>query len=111
MALLSEEQVQAAFDWLTENEDKIGAARGMVIRTKYRVERVEARLILQSLETSEAKRKAWARSHETYEDACEAHAAAEEVWARLQDQRDRCYVIIEAWRTIAANERGLRRIG
>lgn len=111
MALLTDEQVQAAFDWLHQNSDVIGATRATVIRTKYRVERVKARLTLASFESSDAKRRAWAESQEEYAAACEAHADAEGRWAALQDEKEKCGLIIEAWRSINANERGMRKIG
>ena len=48
-SLLREDQVQAAFDWLHENSDRIGAARGQVIRLEYKVKRVLARKMLAAL--------------------------------------------------------------
>ena len=48
MALLTEESVQALFDWMTrpESSDDIGAARGAMELTKNRIDIVEARRIL-----------------------------------------------------------------
>jgi len=109
--LLTHEQVQAAFDVLTSSSEAAGAARGMVIRTEYKAKRVFARLYLQSTEKTADARKAWATCHEEYDAACEAHAAAEDEWERLKDQRNKAELIIEAWRTMSSNERGIMRAG
>ena len=110
MRLLTEEQVQTAFDWLHENSERIGAARGMVIRTEYKAKRVLARKMLQA-QGPEWQRKAEAACDPEYEAACEAHAHAEEQWEYLRDQRNKCELILEAWRTMSANDRGIRKVG
>jgi len=91
------------------NSDAMGAARGMQIRTEYKVGQTRARLMRQSSESSADKRRAEAEASDEYAEACEKHAAAEAEWERLRDQRNKCELIIEAWRSIQANERGLQR--
>lgn len=109
MSLLTEEQVQAAFDWLQSSDEQIASARTRAVISKYEVERVEARLILSSMETSDAKRRAWARAHEDYKKACQEHADAEGEWEMMRRKRERCELIAEVWRTQQANGRGLSR--
>jgi hypothetical protein len=107
--MLTEAHVNAAFDWMLANSDIIGAARGMQIRTEYQVGQVRARLMRASQESSADKRRAEAEAADDYAIACEKHAQAEAEWERLRDQRNKCELIIEAWRSIQANERGLQR--
>lgn len=109
--LLTEAQVQAAFDWLLQSSAKIGAARAMVLRREYRAKAVHARLLLQAPDGPMERKKAWATAHEAYEQACADHADAVEAWECLQDERNKTALILEAWRTISANDRGLRRVG
>lgn len=109
--LLTEDQVQAAFDVLTANSDAIGAARGMVIRTEYKVKRVFSRLYMNSDEKTNDGKKSWAICHPEYGQACEEHAQAEERWEYLKDQRNKAELVIEAWRTMSSNERGIMRAG
>lgn len=107
MALLTEESVQALFDWMTrpESSDDIGAARGAMELTKNRIDIVEARLFLASMESSDAKRKAAARAHPDYERACEAAAKAAERYEKLRQQARQWELVQESWRTLHANER------
>jgi hypothetical protein len=109
MPLLTLEQVQAAHDISSELPEKMGVARAKVIETKDKKEQEEARLILASLETSEGKRKAWAKSHPDYIRACKEHAEAEGIWARLQQTQTHCTMVLELYRTESANERGISR--
>jgi putative IMPACT (imprinted ancient) family translation regulator len=109
--LLTADQVQAAFDVITANSEATGAARGMVIRTEYKAKRVHARLTLSSPEKTDAGKKAWATAHDEYAEACEAHAQAEQQWEYLKDQRNKAELVIEAWRTMSSNERGITRAG
>lgn len=107
--LLTREQVQTAFDVLTQPSANVGAARAMVIRTKYKTEKVWARLYRSSPEKTIDARKAWADEHEEYEAAMEAYAEAEGRWEELRDQRNKAELILEAWRTMSSNERTVMR--
>lgn len=109
--LLTPEAVEAAFDWLLENGDVAGAAKGNQVRTEHMVGIVEARQFMASTETSDARRKAAARASQEYEKACEDHAKAEAAMEKVRDMRSKCETVIEAWRSINANERGIRRFG
>lgn len=108
--LLTESQVQAAFDYLSESGDDIGAARAMVIRTEYKVKRVYARLYRQAPESTIDAKKAWVVCQGEYEEACEAHAQAEGRWETLRDERNKAQLILECWRSIEASSRSLSRV-
>lgn len=107
--LLTREQVQAAFDVLTQPSANVGAARAMVIRTKYKAEKVWARLFRTSPEKTIDARKAWADEHDEYDAAMEAYAAAEGRWEELKDQKNKAELVMEAWRTMSSNERSVMR--
>jgi hypothetical protein len=108
--LISEEQIQAAFDLLHEKSDDIAAARAMQVRTDDRKKAVLSRLILASPERTEQSRKAWATAHPEYAEACEAHAIAEGRWEEMKDRRARVIALLECWRTLEASQRGLARM-
>jgi hypothetical protein len=108
--LITEEQIQAAFDFLNQNSEDIGAARAMQIRTEYRAKAVLARLMLLSTERTDQARKAWATAHPEYAEACEAHANAEGEFEKLRDFRNKCTLLLECYRTIEASHRTLARI-
>lgn len=107
--LITEQQVQALFHWLNERDEEYGKARGTAIRTAYRVGIIEAKLTLASDETSDAKRKAWARSHPDYIQACNEHAKAEEAWENAKEMSKRFQLLSEVWRTLNANDRTMMR--
>jgi hypothetical protein len=105
MALLTEEQVQTAFDWLNDNLDAVGAALYLKLDAEYKVEQTEARLMLQSLESSDTKRKAWARAHQDYINACQDHAEAAGHYAKMNDRKAHYERVMDLFRTQSANER------
>lgn len=107
--LLTDEQVQAAFDWILRDSAATAAARAQVLRTEFRMKKVHARLMLQADGAMDV-RKATATCHPEYEAASEAYFAAEEEWTRQLEQRRKCELIVEAWRTQSSNERGIQRM-
>lgn len=108
--LLTDDQIQAAFDHLQETGDDIGAAKAMVIRTDYKVKRVYARLFLSAPEGSVEHKKCWVLMHGEYEQATEAHADAEGRWETLKDERNKAQLVLECWRTIESTARSLGRV-
>lgn len=109
--LLTEEQVQSAFDWLLESGAEIAAARAMVLRCEYRVKAVRARLELNAPDGPVARKAAWALCQTEYLKATEDHVEAIERWEGLCDQRNKVQLLLDCWRTMQANDRGLRKIG
>lgn len=104
--LITDDMAQAAFDWLASNSDDVAQARGAAIRAEYRVKKVFMKQFLKA-EGSMDVRKATATCSPEYEDACEDHAAADAAWEAKKDQRNKFELLIEAWRTMQSNERGL----
>ena len=107
--LLTEQQVEALFDWMNAHSEEFGLARGRAIRTKYRIDIVESKLVLDAPEATDARRKAWARTQEEYEQACNDHADAEAAWENMKEISKKFGLMSEAWRTISANDRGIMR--
>jgi hypothetical protein len=104
---ITEETVQAAFDWLNESPDHAAAKRVGLMRAEYKVKRVFARLC-RSIDGSVEARKWAATCNEEYIEAQEEELARFEEWERVLDQRKKCELIIEAWRTQQASDRGAR---
>jgi hypothetical protein len=115
---ITPELVQIAFDWLNESSDHVAAKRVALMhanRLRDRVEekckRVHAGLCRHGEGSVEARK--WAATcHENYTKAqAELDKAEEEVavrvgeWEAVTDQREKCKMIIEAWRSQQANER------
>lgn len=107
--LITQEMAQAAFDWLASNSDDVAHARGALIRAEYRTKKVMAKEFLKADGGSVDARKAAATCSNAYQEACEDHAKAEADWEKLRDQRNKFELLIEAWRTMQSNERGLVR--
>lgn len=108
MPLISEHAVQAAFDYLHENADRAAHARAMRIKAEYATKRAKASAFLES-DGTVAEREAKALLSDTVTVAMKAEIDAIEADERFRNQRDKCSVIIEGWRTEAANNRNLVR--
>lgn len=107
--LIPEEAVQAAFDWLREESDIVGAARANLVRAEFQAKRVHARL-MKDAEGAMELRKAKATDHPEYAAVMENLARAEGIWETLKDKRSKAEAILEAWRTQEASQRGLRQV-
>lgn len=105
---LKQEVVEAAFEWLHTSSVALGRAKAQLSRTKFRAAKTHARLFLHATGSIES-RKAQATVSDEYEAAMEAHFEAEEVWTRMEDQKDRANSILDCWRTTQANERGIMK--
>lgn len=108
-AIIPEEAVQAAFDWLLSSSNDVAAARANLIRAEFKAKKVHARIFLRATGSVES-RKAQATDHPDYEEAMERVFVAEETWTRLQDQRSKAEAILEAWRTQEASQRAIRQL-
>jgi hypothetical protein len=107
--LISQDVLDSAFNWLLKSSDEIASARGNSVRMEYKAKRVFARLFRHA-EGSVEMRKAFAMDHDEYAEAMENVAIAEETWERAKDQRNRCELILETWRTQEASQRAITRI-
>jgi hypothetical protein len=119
--IITEELVQLAFDWLNQAPEHVAAKRVAVMAAQRKIRRLEkaekrvmARLC-RSMEGSVESRKWAALCHSDLEKAevelDKAEAEAEErvgEWEAVLDQREKCKMVIEAWRTQSATNRGSR---
>ena len=108
--IVSEEAIQAAFDYLNEQGAKAAQAKADIIIAEFRRKRVRAQLILASKQTTAVMREADAESHPDYWEACQQEAEAAQAMYWHQHQRVRSDAIIEAWRTEQSNSRSLSRV-
>ena len=108
--IIKEEWVHDAVNYLLEASGPAAAAKGMVIRNDYNRRKVRAKLILEAPHSSHGMREAYAEAHADYEAACEALARSEEIYEGHRNERNKCELIIEAWRTQSATVRGLGRV-
>ena len=110
MPIVSEKMLQAAFDYYHDQGDDAAQAKANLILAEHRRKKTRSRLILASVEKTMGLREAEADCSPEYEEACvvESQCAERVEWHR--HMRARSDAIIEAWRSLQANERGLRRI-
>lgn len=108
--LISEQTIEAAFDWLKINSGPAAAAKAERIRAEYNTKQTKGRLYLQSEESSVAARDAWALNHPDFAAAVEREAQAVEADEFHRNQRSKAEAIIDAWRTQSSNERVLAKV-
>jgi hypothetical protein len=97
--------LEAALDYLATASEHIAAARATRLRAEFKRERVKAKLMLQSNQSSAPMKKAWAEAHEVYFEACEEEVKAVQADEKAREERNKANTIIEAWRTENANRR------
>ena len=108
--IITDEQAQAAFDWLVENAGPAAAARAQRERSEYRVKQVKARLFLDA-EGTVAEREHKAVAHDDYDKAIDALIEATEADEFHRNQRSKAEAIISAWQTVQATQRAYARVG
>jgi len=106
--LITDEMVHAAFDWLHEHADRAAHAKAMRVKAEYATKRAKARAFLEAEGTVQA-REAKALLSEEVEAAMLAEVQAVEADERMRAHRDKCSVIIDAWRTEQSNLRTMAR--
>lgn len=106
--LISQDAIQAAFDYLQDEESPAQAHADLTL-AQYRVKSTRAGLILSAPKElrSVDLRRAWAESHEDYINAYEVEAVATRQWERHVRMKAWADATYNAWRTINANERSL----
>lgn len=106
--LITDQMVHAAFDWLQDNGDRAAHAKAMRVKAEYGTKRARAQAFLES-EGTVAEREAKALMSDAVRDAMLAEVNAIEADEKMRAQRDKCQVIIDAWRTESASARMLVR--
>ena len=109
--LVSDQFVQAAFDWLKDNSASAAKAKADRIRSEYRTKQVRAEMFLSFDEGTVAEKEAKALASEEYNVAVEAEARAVELDEYHRNQRSKAEAIIEAWRSEQANMRAMTKVG
>lgn len=103
---ITDQQVEAAADWLRDNAPEAGRLRGARVYCEEYRKSLKAILTVQSLAKSAADREAHAYAHEKYLahllELRDAVAADEENRAL----REAAALKVEVWRTEGANNRG-----
>ena len=109
--LISQDAIQAAFDYLEGESESAAQAKADVVLAEYRVKSARARLILAAPKElrSVDLRKAWAESHEDYVGAYEDEARATKQWELHLRMKTWAEATYRAWQTEQSNERGLRK--
>lgn len=110
MPLVSEENVQAAFDYLNENANKAAMAKCQKVLTEHQRKQVRARLILGCEMKTQADKLAFAESHDDYIEACQAEADAYGADEFHRHQKARAAAVIDAWRTEQSTIRGTGKV-
>lgn len=108
--IISEELVHTAVDYLTTMSQAAAEAKGNLVRAEYHRKRIRARLILASEQKSQGLREADAEAHDDYAEICEKLAMCEQAYEWHRNERNKCEVVTEMWRTEQASLRGLRRV-
>jgi len=109
--MITDDDIQRAFDFLRDSAPKIANARYEKVRTE-ELRKVIWSEIRQGLETGpQAERDAYAYAHPDYRSHIEIMATAAGAFSLLHAQREAAIARIDAWRTVSANERGAARVG
>lgn len=111
MFLITDEQVQAAFDWLHDNAPAMARAirrRGLAEDVAKHRKAIAFRL---SSAKSVADRQAEAELDEKYQAALAELREAEAELALLKMEQSNADKVIEAWRTVQSNLRSMGKTG
>lgn len=106
--LISDQMVHTAFDWLNENGDRAAHAKAMRVKAEYATKRAKAQAFLDS-DGTVAEREAKALMSDAVHEAMLAEVTAIEADEKMRAQREKCSVIIDAWRTEQSNLRTMAR--
>lgn len=110
--LITDEQIQAAFDYLHEGGEAAAQAAADRLIAAHRLDKAFSELLLKAPGKLPADmRKAWAKAQPEYWEACEVEAQALRMLEWHKHMKVRADAVISAWRTEQASSRGLQRIG
>lgn len=110
MPLVSQEMIEAVFDYLNDQCDAAAQAKADLIIAEFRRKKKFSELKLKSLETTVAMKDAWAESHPEYEKAWLYEAECEKAVEWHKRQQMRADAITSAWQTESANRRNISRV-
>lgn len=107
--MITNEEIQRAFDFLRESAPKIADARHDKVRMSELRKVIWSELRIQAPEGNIAEKDAWAYAHKRYKEHIDEMANAERRFQLLYAQREAATSKISAWQTYSANERGAHR--
>ena len=107
--VITDQTVHAAFEWLEENAGAGAAAKAMRQRAEDEKKAAKARAYIAASGTV-GEREAQALLSDDYKEACEAEYVAIEADELFRNQRSKCGMIIEAWRSVQATERQMAKV-
>ena len=108
--LVTDEMVEAAFDWLKNNAANAAQAKASRIRAEYRVKQEKAQVFLDA-EGTVAEREAKAMASDAVDECIDYEIEAIERDEFFRNQKEKCIAIIEAWRTEQSNLRAMGKVG
>lgn len=106
--IVTNAELQKALDWLRDSANDIGEATKAAKEAGHYMDHVEALMFKASEETSDAKRRADARTTDKWMEAARDDAKAAGDLAKLKSLREAAAAKIEAWRSEQANFRSMK---
>lgn len=110
MTIVSEDMVEAALRYLSENTAATAKAKADRVMAEHERKMARARLFLTAPDGPIAAKEAWAEAHEDYDAACCREADAVQADEYHRAARTKAEAILEAWKCEAANIRAAERI-
>lgn len=105
MPLVTDNLVQAAFDYLKDSPERAAAARAARHMAEYRAKKTRASLFLEAPDGTVDFKRAWVESHDKTEAAVKAEVDAIGADETHKEYTKKSLAILEAWRTEQANMR------
>jgi hypothetical protein len=105
MVIVTDKMVEDSLSYLAESDTLAAVAKANRNRAERNLERVRARLTVESNLGAAPLKRAWAESQPAYEEACENEAEAIETDEQHRNRRNTANTIIEVWRTMCSNQR------
>lgn len=108
--VIQDTTVQAAFDTLKDSIEPAAAARAMRERREYEAKRAKSQAFIEAQGTI-AEREHKATLSQGYQDAIKGYHEAVERDEYYRNERNKCTLVIEAWRTCQSNFRAMAKVG
>lgn len=110
MSIVSDDMVEAALRYLSENTAATAKAKADRVMAEHNRKVVRAKLILDAPDGPMTMKEAWAEAHNNYSIACMNEAESVKADEYHRAARAKAEAIIEAWRTEQSNIRAAERV-
>lgn len=107
-AFISEDDVEAALDWLRDNATTIGAAKERAVKAGHMVKHIKALVMKQHNGAPANAQEREALADPLYVAALEEDAKAAGEYEKMKALREAAALKIETWQTMSANYRAMR---